>query len=145
RRMLAEAIAALRERDQKIEKLSHYLEQLRRHQFGRRSEQLSPDQMLFPFTVQSFPAERPRPTVEPKPTANGKAGLGRTPLPPNLPRIPVVHDVPPAERLCRECDRELVRIGEEVAEQLEYKPASFHVLRHVRPKYACKICQANVV
>jgi transposase len=145
RRMLAEALTALKERDEKIEKLSHCLEQLRRHQFGRRSEQLSPDQMLFPFTAQSFPAEHPRPTAEPKPNGNGKAGHGRKPLPPNLPRIPVVHDVPPAERRCRECDRELVRIGEEVAEQLEYKPASFHVLRHVRPKYACKACQANVV
>ncbi len=145
RQMLAEAIAALKERDRKIEKLSHYLELLRRHQFGRRSEQLSPDQMLFSFTGESFPAERPQPAPEPKANGNGKAGHGRKPLPPGLPRIPVVHDVPPEDRRCRDCDRELVRIGEEVAEQLEYKPASFHVLRHVRPKYACKACQANVV
>ncbi|MGL4514266.1 MAG: IS66 family transposase zinc-finger binding domain-containing protein [Lacipirellulaceae bacterium] len=30
--------------------------------------------------------------------------------------------------------------GEEVSEQLEYFPASFKVLRHVRPKYGCAKC-----
>ena len=37
------------------------------------------------------------------------------------------------------------RIGEEVREQLEYVPASLIVLEHVRPKYACPDCAANVV
>ena len=36
-------------------------------------------------------------------------------------------------------------IGEEVREQLEYVPASLIVLQHVRPKYACPTCEANVV
>jgi transposase len=31
-------------------------------------------------------------------------------------------------------------LGEDVSEQLEYVPASFHVLRHVRPKLACTCC-----
>ncbi|RAS32093.1 transposase IS66-like protein [Paraburkholderia bryophila] len=28
-------------------------------------------------------------------------------------------------------------LGEDVAKQLEYVPASFRVVRHVRPKFAC--------
>src|SRR5437588_6141034 len=40
---------------------------------------------------------------------------------------------------------ELKRAVEEVREQLEYVPASMIVLRHVRPKYACKDCQGNVM
>ena len=36
-------------------------------------------------------------------------------------------------------------IGEEVREQLEFVPASLIVIEHVRPKYACKACQANVI
>jgi transposase len=147
RQMLLETLAALEDRDDKIRKLTHYLDQLRRHQFGRRSETLSADQMLFAFTAGAFPAERPTPppAAEAAPGGNGKAGHGRKPLPPGLPRIAVVHDVPKDKLRCRDCAGELVRIGEEVAEQLEYKPASFHVVRHVRPKYACKACQANVV
>ena len=38
-----------------------------------------------------------------------------------------------------------IRIGEEVREQLEYVPASLIVLQHVRPKYACKCCEGNIV
>ena len=37
------------------------------------------------------------------------------------------------------------RIGEEVREQLEYVPASLIVIEHIRPKYACPDCAANVV
>ena len=36
-------------------------------------------------------------------------------------------------------------MGEDVREQLEYVPASLIILEHVRPKYACMACQANVV
>lgn len=32
------------------------------------------------------------------------------------------------------------QLGEDVAEQLEYVPASFRVIRHVRPKLACSCC-----
>jgi len=35
-------------------------------------------------------------------------------------------------------------IGEDVAEMLEYVPASFKVIRHVRPKLACSRCQRIV-
>jgi transposase len=31
-------------------------------------------------------------------------------------------------------------LGEDVSEQLEYLPARFKVIRHVRPKYACACC-----
>jgi transposase len=33
------------------------------------------------------------------------------------------------------------RMGEEVSEQLEVIPAQAKVIRHVRPKYACRVCQ----
>jgi transposase len=56
-----------------------------------------------------------------------------------------VHDVPAEERLCPDCGAERRPFGEEVREQLEYVPASLVVLEHVRPKYACKACAANVV
>jgi transposase len=39
----------------------------------------------------------------------------------------------------------MVAIGEDVTEELEYKPASFFVIDHVRVKYACRACEQGIV
>jgi transposase len=67
----------------------------------------------------------------------------RRPLPDYIPREVVLHDLPEAEKFCQ-CGSHLIRIGEEVCEQLKYIPAQISVIQHVRPKYACKPCQENV-
>lgn len=67
----------------------------------------------------------------------------RKPLPKDLPREVIVHDLTGAEKICG-CGEQLVKIGEEITEQLKYIPAQLSVVRHVRPKYACKPCQENV-
>ena len=67
----------------------------------------------------------------------------RRPLPSYLPREEVLHDLSETEKVCH-CGELLVRIGEETSEQLKYIPAQISVIRHVRPKYACKPCQENV-
>ena len=64
----------------------------------------------------------------------------RKPLPENLPRIEVVHDIDESEKVCA-CGAELSRIGEEVCEKLDIVPAKVQVIRHIRPKYACKNCE----
>lgn len=46
----------------------------------------------------------------------------RRPLPAYLPREEVVHDLPDHEKFCA-CGEDLVRIGEEISEQLKYIPA----------------------
>lgn len=67
----------------------------------------------------------------------------RRPLPAYLPREIVLHDITDAEKVCS-CGEHLVRIGEEISEQLNYIPAKISVIQHIRPKYACKPCQENV-
>jgi transposase len=67
----------------------------------------------------------------------------RRPLPDYLPREVIVHDLPDEDKFCG-CGEQLVRIGEEISEQLKYIPAQISVVQHVRPKYACKPCQENV-
>jgi transposase len=67
----------------------------------------------------------------------------RRALPQDLPREIVLHDIPDLEKIC-ECGTHLVRIGEEITEQLKFIPAQLSVIQHVRPKYACKPCQENV-
>ncbi|HUH88082.1 MAG TPA: IS66 family transposase [Pusillimonas sp.] len=67
-----------------------------------------------------------------RPAARGK----RRPLPPELPRVDIVIDVPEAQRLCA-CGQHMVKIGEEVSEQLNIIPMRIEVLRTIRPRYAC--------
>jgi transposase len=63
---------------------------------------------------------------------------GRQQLPDCLERIEIEHDLD--DKRCPACGNERCRIGQEVSEQLEYFPASFKVLKHVRHKYACAKC-----
>lgn len=65
---------------------------------------------------------------------------GRKPLPENLPRVEKVHDIADTEKICG-CGCRLSRIGEEISEQLDVVPARVQVIRHIRPKYACKNCE----
>ena len=67
----------------------------------------------------------------------------RRPLPDNLPREVIEHDVPEHEKQCA-CGCVKQRIGEEVTEQLEVIPAQLKVIQHVRPKYACNRCDEGV-
>lgn len=67
----------------------------------------------------------------------------RKALPKDLPREVITHDIAENEKICA-CGNHLVKIGEEVTEQLKYIPAQLSVVQHVRLKYACKPCQASV-
>lgn len=73
-----------------------------------------------------------QPSTASRPAARGK----RRPLPPELPRVDIVIDVPPAQRLCT-CGKHMVKIGEEISEQLNIIPMRIEVLRTIRPRYAC--------
>lgn len=67
----------------------------------------------------------------------------RRPLPKDMPREIIIHDIAEHEKKCG-CGAQLVRIGEVISEQIKYIPAKLSVVQHVRPKYACKPCQENV-
>ena len=132
----------------KIQALTLELAHLRRMRFGARSEALSVEQRdLFQETMASdlaaaeaemakrladAPATPVAPPV-PRPRA------GRQPLPEHLPRIEHRHE--PESCTCGECGKELVKIGEDVSEQLDIEPARFFVHRHIRPQYACRACE----
>lgn len=63
-------------------------------------------------------------------------------LPEHLPRDEKVYA--PTADACPSCGGGLRPLGEDVAEQLEFVPASFRVIRHVRPKLACSCCDAII-
>ena len=65
---------------------------------------------------------------------------GRRPISPDYPRVEVVHDIPDEDKVCA-CGCQLTRIGEEVSEKLDIVPQKIQVIRHIRPKYACRACE----
>jgi transposase len=67
-------------------------------------------------------------------------GHGRRQLPRNLRRERREHTLPEAEQRCPCCQKPRVKIGEEISEQLDYKPAELFVIEHARFKYACHHC-----
>jgi transposase len=122
-----------------IEKLKLELARLRRMQFGRSSEQLATriEQLELIVDELEFSAAQPMSVV--RSTAPRKPV--RKPLPAHLPRESVIHA---PEATCPDCGTAMQRIGEDVSEMLEYVPARFKVIRHVRPKLGCACCQRIV-
>jgi transposase len=115
---------------------------LRQQLYGKKSEKLPVDGGPQPLPLFDLPEpESLEPEVETTEVpAHTRRKSGRKPLPEHLPRVEVVHDIPDEEKTCG-CGHELSRIGEEVLEQLEIIPAKIQVIRHIRPKYACRKCE----
>lgn len=108
---------------------------LKRGMFGRRSERLDPGQLgFFETDAPPAPADLPK---RAKPKKKKKAGHGRAPFSPSLPREVIEIDVAEADRICSCCGKLMQRIGEEVTERGHCIPARIVVKRYVRPKYAC--------
>ncbi|AWB34870.1 IS66 family transposase [Orrella marina] len=74
-------------------------------------------------------------STKPSRKKKSKARGHRGPLPPELPRVEVLIDVPQDQRTDAR-GQPMVRIGEEVSEQLDIIPMKIRVIRTVRPKYA---------
>jgi len=132
-------IAQYQELQQKYDLLVHELAQLKRLIFGRKSERFTlagsePGQLQLDFGLEAAPQreEEKKTTVaacersKKKPV---KINLhGRGPLPASLPRQDII--IEPEEDTSG-----MKYIGDEVTEELEYKPAGFFVRRFLRRKY----------
>jgi len=123
-----------------IEHLKLVIAKLKRLQFGRRSEKLEREVEQLELRLEELQvAATPAVALTPsKPAAQVPV---RRPLPEHLPRERVVHQ--PACS-CPDCGAAMRQIGEDVSEILDYVPARFRVIRHVRPKLACPVCERIV-
>ncbi len=128
-----------------IQALTMELAYLRRIRFGKKSESLVSKQLsLFEETLQSDLAAvnaeieqlDPSTKTQAKPS---RSRAGRQSLPAHLLRIEHRHE--PESCQCSQCGQNLVKICEDVSEQLDIEPAKFFVHRHIRPQYACKTCE----
>lgn len=122
-----------------VEHLKLIIAKLKRLQFGRRSEKLDREieqleLRLEELQVSAVPAARFSAEAP-------KATPVRRLLPEHLPRTRVEHTPACA---CPDCGAAMRKIGEDVAEVLDYVPARFRVIQHVRPKLACPACERIV-
>jgi DNA repair exonuclease SbcCD ATPase subunit len=119
----------------KSEKLSRELEQLE-----LRLEELETTQAADQASEDAAEAKQSAsPNSDSKP---GSSRPRRKPLPEDLPREVIMHM--PEHDCCPGCGGQLRQFGEDVSEQLERIPATFKVIRHVRPKFACAGCDRVV-
>jgi len=130
--------SALRIQEVKIQALVQEVAYLRRMRYGVKNEAMSAEQRsLFEDDVvqdiAAVEAELPATTAAPRTRS------GRQTLPEHLERVDVRHE--PDSCTCSACQSELVKIGEDVSEQLDIEPARFFVIRHIRPQYACRKCE----
>jgi transposase len=142
---LAAKEAELQVKDLKIQALTLELAHIRRIRYGAKSEALSVlQQDLFlealdgdRAAIEAEVEQLTRPgTIAAKPK---RPRAGRQSLPSHLPRIEHRHE--PEACTCGRCGQDLVKIGEDVSEQLDVEPAKFFVHRHIRPQYACRQCE----
>lgn len=72
-------------------------------------------------------------------TVTVKKKSKRKPLPKDLPREVIVHDI--ENKTCACCGNELHQMGDARSEKLEFIPAQVKVIEHVRLKYSCRDCE----
>ena len=128
-----------------VEKMTHEMAVLKRLKFAAKSEGYSPEQRsLLEESIDADIAaiEGELDKVKGKPAAgDDKQQPKRQPLPANLPRREIRHE--PESTTCR-CGCAMRRIGEDIAEKLDYLPGVFTVERHVRGKWVCAECETLV-
>lgn len=142
REMTARLMTELRHQRALNEKLAYENALLKRMKFAAQSERHNAEQRsLLEDEIDAdlaavakeieqlgAPATAPKDKQQPK----------RQALPANLPRREIRHE--PESTMCR-CGCQMKRIGEDVAEKLDYLPGVFSVERHVRGKWACAKCE----
>ena len=135
-----------------ILQLEEYVRNGRRKQFGPSSEKLSDVQpnLFNEAEAEATGVDAEEDSPAPPPSAPEAPAHERKVrkafrIPPELPRVEIIHDLPEAEKVCPHDGTPLKRIDSEVHEQLDIIPAQVQVLRHIRHTYACPCCEQYVV
>jgi transposase len=135
-----------------IEHRQLLIAKLRRMQFGRSSEKIGHQIEQLELQLEELEAAAaPQPASPEAPTeptsttesvAEEKTPRRRKRFPSHLPRV--THTHLPKEEGCTKSGGAFRKLGEDVSEVLEYVPASFKVVRHVRPRLCCPKCERVV-
>jgi hypothetical protein len=130
---LSEAVA-------KINWFTQQLKSQKATQFGKSSEHAEAIQFdLFPektteATVEKLGVE----DMKEKSATRKTKSQGRCIDTSKLERQRVVHDMASEAPCCEQCQGKLIKLGEDVSEQVELIPGRIKVVEHVRIKYTCR-------
>jgi transposase len=131
-----------------IARLKFQLARYRRAEFGRSSETLARDTEQLELALETLETDQAERLATTSPavaatveTAAEAQKPARRPLPEHLPREDLRH---PAPCTCPGCGGALRKIGDEVTESLDYLPGRFKVVRHIREKLSCRVCDTVV-
>ena len=131
-------------REQEIKNLKLTIAKLQRDKFGAKSERgakfLDQLELQLAELEESVAEDKAANEIErPSKTERKKARKpARRPLPDHLPRERIVH---PGPCKCPACGGKLRKLGEDITETLEYVPATWKVIQHVREKFTCRRCE----
>lgn len=132
------------------ERLRVQIARLRHERFGRSSERLAGeveqlelrlDEVLADIAAAGGTDDAEDEAASTKAPEEKERRRGRKPLPDSLSRRDVEH-LPAEGCTCRSCGGALRKVGESVTEVLEYRPGRFEVVRHIRPTFSCRACEA---
>ena len=150
----AEKDAFIAELKALLAKLEGQVQDYRRTKFGPKSEKLDPAQLELALEdLETAIAETQAhiAAVEDRIAASEPDSEKRTPRPPrkaralpeSLPRVERV--IEPESIICPCGCGDMVRIGEDKTERLDYIPARYQVIATIRPRYACPKGRTGVV
>jgi transposase len=150
--MVLDLIAQLDAEHARRIKTENLLRQLLAARSGRRSEQITDEQLaLFEaelkaqgVNVEELSKDKDsgsNPDDNDPPGSTGHSteanSRGRRALPGHLKRERIVHDLDEAEKHCAVCEQDLREFGEETSERYEFIPAQLIVIEDVCKKYSC--------
>ena len=146
-----EAQARAEHLDEHVKRLEYLVLEFKRALYGKKSERMDPDQLALALedleiaisdTQGAEDSGGSEENSSPnKPKRRAKRNLGH--LPKELPRTERV--IEPDSIQCSCGCGEMKRIGEDRSERLDIIPAQFQVIVTIRPKYACRSCEGNVI
>ena len=130
--------------------LRHRLDVLSRKLFGKKTEQLSPDQLALAYEQlenETGKASEPVETDSGEDTVVEKTRRrrGRRAIPKTLRRVDVVADILEEQKTCDRCGVTRKQIGEDVSEKYDYIPAEVVCEVTHRLKYGGCQCRPGVV
>ena len=152
--VVAEKVAFILELEALIEKLEGQVQDYRRTKFGPKSEKLDLAQLelaLEDLETAISETQAQIAAVEEKIAASATNPEKKGPrkkrkaraLPDSLPRVERV--IEPESIVCACGCGDMVKIGEDRSERLDYIPARYQVIVSIRPKYACPKGRTGVV
>lgn len=130
--------------EQELDLALQTINMMRYRMFGRRSEKLNADQGQFDDLLaecdslngESTEGNPETEKIEYSRRKKNDKRNGRVKIPDHLEREERIIDLSEAEKICPVTGLPMIRIGEEISEQLAYEPGRIYAIRYIRPKYA---------